>query len=77
MMRPYIQPHPNLGLYIGSELSVCPSCTSQEIEHVGVYATYRNLYDSFRCKNCGAISKSRKGKLQKEERNNLIVSTAR
>lgn len=66
-MRPYIQPHPNLGIYIESDVQVCPACGSDELESNGTYATTVNLYESYRCKCCGSQTRSRKSKLESRE----------
>ena len=66
-LRPYIQPHPNLGLYIESDVEVCPSCGSDELEKQGTYATTVNLYDAYRCKCCGSITRSRQSKIKKRQ----------
>lgn len=61
-MRPYIQPHPNVGLFEDntSELT-CPTCGSHELDEAGDYATTVNIYQSYRCKSCGSLSRVRKG----------------
>ena len=67
-IRPYIQPHPNLGLYITENIECCPSCTSKNLDWEGEYTTYSNSYDAFRCKDCGSIGRS---KVSKYKRKNL------
>ncbi len=76
-LRPYIQPHPNLGLYIESDVQVCPSCGSDELEKEGEYATTVNLYDAFRCQECGSITRSRHAQQRGEERKHITSSTPR
>lgn len=66
-MRPFIQPHPNFGVYIESDVEVCPACGSDELEEQGTYATTVNLYDAFRCKNCGSLTRSRRSAHLKRE----------
>lgn len=58
-LRPYIQPHPNLGLYITEDTECCPSCTSTELKWEGNYTTYSNTYKAFRCNHCGSIGRSK------------------
>lgn len=65
-MRPLIQPHPNLGLFIESDTQTCPSCGSNDLELQGTYATTVNLYDAYRCKCCGSITRSRRAHPRKE-----------
>jgi DNA polymerase elongation subunit (family B) len=60
-IRPWIAPHPNIGLYIEDNVTVCPSCGSSHIEPAGTpYTTSVNQYESFRCKKCGSLGRSRK-----------------
>lgn len=58
-MRAWIKPHPNMYLYIGDNVSRCPTCGSDDIKYVGEYHTYTNTYDAFRCQNCGSLGRSR------------------
>lgn len=57
-MRSYIQPHPNLGLYIEDDVECCPSCTSRNLSWAGNFTTYSNTYKAFRCNDCGSIGRS-------------------
>lgn len=75
ILRPYIKPHPNIGLFIEDNVHSCPSCGSQNIEWGGTYATYANLFDAFRCKDCGSTGRSRKTKLSTDARRFLTLST--
>jgi DNA polymerase elongation subunit (family B) len=58
-LRPYIQPHPNLGLFIESDAKACPACASTKLKKEGTYQTTVNLYDAYRCQDCGSITRSR------------------
>jgi len=58
-IRPYIQPHPNLGLLITEDIQCCPSCTSTDLKWGGMYTTYTNSYKAFRCNHCGSIGRDR------------------
>lgn len=60
-MRSWITPHPNIGLFIIDEHEHCPSCGSKELKMQGkYYATSMNVYETFRCINCGGVGKKRK-----------------
>ncbi len=60
-IRPWIQPHPNMGLFIDEDITACPTCGSSEIQfHGKSYATTANLYDAFRCLKCGSVGRSKK-----------------
>lgn len=59
-MRPWIKPHPNLGLFTQGTDPACPACGDDtSLALVGEYATYVNTFDEFRCGNCGHISRKR------------------
>lgn len=66
-LRPFIKPHPNMGLYIEDNISRCPSCGSDDLQQKGTYRTYINNYDSYICKNCGAWSRSRRSNTSLKE----------
>lgn len=76
-MRPYIQPHPNIGLFIKDNVKACPTCGHEELEWSGTYNTYANSFDAFRCKNCGAIGRSRNTNLDTESKRFLQMSVPR
>ena len=59
-IRPFIKPHPNLGLYIGDDIERCPSCGSDDLKVTGDYYTTTNSYPELTCGNCGSNSRSRK-----------------
>jgi len=61
-MRPWIKPHPNVGLYMDSNEPVCHTCGSKEVEMVEnkYYYTMAGKYPVHRCNNCGSLSRGRK-----------------
>ena len=76
-IRPWIKPHPNIALYSDSVDSCCPACASKELEYAGYYTTPANRYKAWRCKECGAIGRSRASQTAKGKRANLLISTAK
>jgi len=74
-LRPYIQPHPNIGLQIATNTQCCPSCGSTDIVLKGTYRTYISEYESFRCNSCQSIGRLRKNNTPKEVKDRLTVST--
>lgn len=76
-LRPWIFPHPNLGLFDTSNISCCPSCGSTDITWKGYYYTSAGRYKTFRCNDCNSQGRSRYSDLSKEERKNLTVGLAR
>lgn len=76
-LRPWIKPHPNIGLYAENDIQVCPSCGSDNLKWGGIYRTYVNEYTTCRCGNCGAESRSRKAIMTESRKHNLLVSIPR
>ena len=62
-LRPYIKGHPNLDLYIDSDKSLCPSCGFDTLVPIPgkFFYTQAVRYQLYRCTNCGAISRAKKG----------------
>lgn len=59
VLRPWIKPHPNMGLFIDEKVSACPTCGSTKLAFNGYYHTPMNRYEEFRCEECGAVGRSR------------------
>lgn len=76
-LRPWIKPHPNVGLFVEDNIIACPSCGHHELESCGTYNTYVNTYEALRCKNCGSVNRSRRPITNKVKAGNIIVSTPR
>ena len=72
-IRPWITGHPNIGIYVDTNESVCPNCGSSELSWGGEYVTQCGKYNAFRCK-CGAIGRSRINELSKEKASALVRS---
>jgi DNA polymerase elongation subunit (family B) len=75
-IRPWIKPHPNMGLFILDETqSRCPSCGSNDMKEMGkMYYTSANAYESMRCGNCGATARKRNSTITIKERRHLTLS---
>lgn len=76
-MRPWIKPHPNYAIYSEANVPCCIYCGHTELEDSGLYVTQANRYISKRCKNCGGFMRERATDITTQERNNLLISTAR
>lgn len=75
-LRPWIDNHPNVGIYTNNNKSVCSHCGSYNIIDTGkFYYTNSAKYKAYRCNNCGALNKSRYTELDKKKNKSLIVST--
>lgn len=72
-LRPWINGHPNLGMYMDFDGPVCPNCGSDNIKWIDGKFWYASSskYPLFTCDNCGAFGKSRTNVVTKEEKKNL------
>lgn len=69
--------HPNFGMMIDDNVSMCPHCMSMDLDWVGTYRTLVGEYATCRCNVCGFIGRSRITSLSKKKRESLITSIAR
>ena len=76
-IRPWMPSHPNVGIYINSDATMCPACGSEDITRGGAYYTTVSEFDTYRCRSCGAIGRMRRNNLSKDKRAGLGVSVAR
>ena len=59
-MRQFIQPHPNLGLFVNDDVHRCPCCGSDQLVETGSYYTTVNSYPEYKCNSCGSNSRGKK-----------------
>ena len=77
-LRPWIRSHPSLGIYMNASQSVCENCGSVDLLWENkYYTTTASKFAAFRCNTCGAPNRCKTSVLNKEQRNNLLISTAR
>jgi len=77
-MRPWMRSHPNIGLYMDLKESVCTNCGSNDIVPTNKsYLTAAGVYETIRCKTCGAIGRCRSNMITTDESKRLIRSVAR
>jgi DNA polymerase III epsilon subunit-like protein len=76
-LRPYIKGHPNMGIYQEAIEPTCPTCGSVDIDECGHYTTSVNRYLAFRCKDCGAICRSRKNDTPLKCKSGIMMPTSR
>jgi hypothetical protein len=78
-IRPWIKPHPNMGLFILDETEHrCPSCGSSDLEDQWKhYNTSANTYELYRCGNCASISRKRLGATTIKQKRHLLIPTAK
>lgn len=61
-LRPWITPHPNIGLHVihdQEEGPSCPTCGSGKMVAGGEYHTTVSVYTALQCRDCGAWSRYR------------------
>lgn len=75
-LRPWIKPHPNVGLFILDEHTFhCPSCGSADLKDEGkMYYTTANAYEQFRCDNCNAVGRKRVSAINIKQKRHLLLS---
>jgi hypothetical protein len=78
-IRPWIKPHPNMGLFILDETEQrCPSCGSSDLQDQGkCYNTSANIYELFRCGNCNSVSRKRLGAATIKQKRHLLIPIAK
>lgn len=66
-LRPYIRSHPNIGIYIESDRTICSCCGSGNLinERGKFFYTQTTKYPIFRCMDCGGLTRGRKTVLDK------------
>lgn len=74
-LRPWIRNHPNIGLYIDSDSTVCPNCGSEDIKWTDNKFHYTGVskFPLFVCK-CGAYGRGRTSVITKSTNPELGVS---
>lgn len=79
VLRPWIKPHPNVGLFILDEQnSRCPTCGSTDLQDEGkMYYTSANAFEQFRCKQCGSTGRKRNTAVNIKQKRPLILSVAK
>jgi hypothetical protein len=73
-LRPYIKGHPNVGVYYLTEDNQCGHCGSTELVSNGKFYTNISQYSTYRCKKCGATSRSRITENTVKKRKKLLTT---
>lgn len=59
-LLPWIDMHPNVGLYMDDQASeICPRCGSDDLRFKGYKRTKVQSYRQYHCKNCGCYPRAR------------------
>lgn len=75
-MRPWIDNHANLGVYIEHKIPVCPKCGSVHLQHRGYAYTNTGRFRRFRCVECGGWGRTRFNEQNKDVKKALITNAA-
>ena len=75
-LRPWIKSHPNLGMYMNLDETVCSCCGSTKIYEVPdrFFFTQTTKYPVYRCFDCGGQTRGRKTILDKTVKTTLGTS---
>lgn len=67
-LRPWIKGHPNVGIYMDNEKTICSCCGSENIALIPnkFYYTQTTKYPIYRCKECTGITRGRRTILPKD-----------
>lgn len=74
-LRPWLENHPNLGVYLESDKPLCPKCGSDRVMgHKKRYsAKQQGMYTQYQCKNCGGYCRGKVMQLPLGKRRSLLV----
>lgn len=73
-MLPWIDNHPNLGIFEERDVVVCPKCGSESNQRRGYFHTNTGKYQRYRCNDCGGWHRERYTEYSKELRKSLAVN---
>lgn len=75
-LRPWIEQHPNLGVYDDNERPICPKCGSDRVIKSGgrrVSIKQQGVYTRYVCQNCGGWARGKVMQLPLGKRRSLLV----
>ena len=58
-LRPWIENHPNIGAYKGSDQPLCPKCGSGKLQAQGFRVLQQGRYQRYQCQECGGWSRGK------------------
>jgi DNA polymerase elongation subunit (family B) len=74
-MLPWIQQHPNHGLYTESDRPVCPNCGSERVIKKGRETTLLMTYQRYRCAKCHTPIRGRRNIMRAEDRQQVLTQS--
>ncbi len=76
ILRPWVQNHPNHGVFTNAVEPTCPNCGSLHVQKRGFHYTKTMTYQRYSCNDCGAWSRARITEVPKEDRVGVLVGVA-
>ena len=73
-LLPWIENHPNYGLYVNATRPVCTKCGSWQITRQGTKRTKTMVYRQYHCKVCGSWSSERLNNTKLSVKRSLLVA---
>jgi hypothetical protein len=73
-LRPWIEGHPNVGMYRNYDRPSCPVCGGTHMVRRKLYYTNTNIYPLYRCSDCGKYARGRKGEANPQHRKNQLMN---
>lgn len=58
-LLPWIEQHPNVGLWVDAKSPTCPKCGSHHVQKRGTYKAQTYSYQRYHCQDCGSWSRAR------------------
>jgi len=78
ILRPWIKPHPNVGVFMDKYSSICTYCGADDLSpHSKPYVTNVGKFATFRCNNCGGYCRGRTTDMDKDIKEYLNAPIAR
>lgn len=75
-LLPWIEDHPNVGLFADEVERACPKCGSKHLQSRGYYTTNVGKYRRFVCNDCGGWTKERYSVLTTNQRKEVLANAA-
>jgi hypothetical protein len=72
-LRPWINNHPNLAVFIDADKPVCPKCGGKKFQSNGYRVTQATRYERLQCENCGGWSRGKKMLTNLDKRRRMLV----
>lgn len=76
MLKPWVQNHPNHGVFMKAQEPTCPNCGGKHVQKRGYHYTKTMTYQRYSCNDCGTWSRARITDVAKEDRAGVLVGVA-